>query len=215
MPNKFESVGRSLVGQTASKGEELAEVRDMTWISAQPQWRTGDMQGQWRGVGLLAVTQRETTAISPPSLHSVSLFRSHSFLYPNAWQKMPPPPILPPTASHHTELYNTKSTWHFLSAVCGFYCAQSELQPAFCVCMCEYICVICWSDGDSRGREAERVRDTDRGPNKKTEYYIVGRSFKPWYAIHRSKMPATPAPRWPSCDHVPVSHDFGCASAVF
>lgn len=97
-----------------------SEVRDMTRVSVQLQWRTRDVQRQSRGVGLLAATQRENTAISPSCSPSYNT-----------------PPI--PPAPHHTVRWScltwkpppdvfcqwTVSTAHRLKTSFLFACAST------------------------------------------------------------------------------------------
>lgn len=93
-----------------------SEVRDMTRISVQLQWRSRDVQRQSKGVGLVAATQRENTAISPSCSPSYNT-----------------PPI--PPVSHHTVRWSYL-TWKpppYVFCQWTVSTAHTGLKAAFCL----------------------------------------------------------------------------------
>lgn len=90
------------------------------------------MQRQSKGVGLLAATQRETTAISPSCSHSYNT-----------------PPI--PPVSHHN-VHWSYLTWKPLPDVFCQWTVSTEhtgLKPAFCLHVRVQLELIEWGDADS------------------------------------------------------------------
>lgn len=115
-------------------------MSDTTWMSAQLQWQTGDVQGQARGVGLLPATQRETTAISPPLSHSCT---------PTQGKKYHPTHPSSSYSSHCAlELFNTETALltFSVSRLC-FHCTHRAKTSFLSVYLCFH-----WSGGDSWGR---------------------------------------------------------------
>lgn len=166
------NAGRSLVWQMDPEGQE---VRAMTRISA----RTGDVQGE--RVGLQPATQRETTAISPPS----SL--PFSFLYTD---RNATPPI-PPTAAHHTalrsHLTHKPPHWHVPSADSAS-AVHPQLKAAFCVCIYVFTGVAVtaggWGGGQTRHRADSQLTHNEDKERKQTKTSLPA-LFKTWHPIRR------------------------------